>query len=77
MRFSSIIVTLVVILNALFTVAVLFVFLKVGNEPSILIGAWFSFTTGELFALSSIRKAKIKHLKKEDSSIGGLDNTSV
>lgn len=58
--FSKKIVTLVLILNILFTVAVLYIFFKVGSEPMALIGAWFAFTTGELWMLSSIKKQKIK-----------------
>ena len=61
MKFSKIIVSLVILLNVLFTVGVLYVFLRVGNEPSILIGAWFAFTTGELWMLSSIKKKKINN----------------
>ena len=45
-------------LNVFFTAAVLYAFLKTGNEPSTLITAWFAFTTGELFMLSSIKKVK-------------------
>jgi len=56
--FSKLIVTLVVLLNTLFATAVLYVYLKVGSEPVALIGAWFSFTTGELWMLSAIRKKK-------------------
>lgn len=59
-RFSKAIVAAVVLLNTIFTVAVLYVFLKVGSEPVALIGAWFAFTTGELWMLSSIKKAKVK-----------------
>ncbi|HOA82320.1 MAG TPA: hypothetical protein PKK61_14850 [Defluviitaleaceae bacterium] len=59
MRFSKLIVSLIILLNVLFTVGVLYVFLRVGNEPSILIGAWFAFTTGELWMLSSIKKKEI------------------
>ena len=61
MRFSKLIVSLIILLNVLFTVGVLYVFLRVGNEPSILIGAWFAFTTGELWMLSSIKKKKINN----------------
>ena len=61
MKFSKIIVSLVILLNVLFTVGVLYVFLRVGNEPSILIGAWFAFTTGELWMLSSIKKKEINN----------------
>jgi len=57
--FSKLIVSSVVVLNVIFTSAVLYVFLKVGNEPVALIGAWFSFTTSELFITSAIKKKKL------------------
>ena len=59
-RFSKLIVTLVILLNVAFTAAVLYVYLQVGSEPSTLVGAWFAFTTGELWMLSSIKKSKVK-----------------
>jgi len=58
-KFSKAIVTTVVLLNTIFTAAVLYVFLKVGTEPATLIGCWFAFTTGELWMLSSIKKTKV------------------
>ena len=58
--FSKIIVAMVVILNVLFTIAVLYIFLAAGSEPVTLIGCWFAFTTGELWMLSSIKKSKVK-----------------
>ena len=61
MKFSKVIVTLVVFLNAVFTVAVLFIFYKVGTEPTTLIGAWFGFTTIELWALAGIRKKEVEN----------------
>ena len=60
-RFSKLIVTLVVIVNILFTAVVLYIFLCTGNEPAILIGCWFAFTTTELWALASIKKTKVKN----------------
>lgn len=57
-RFSKFIVSLVIFLNVIFTLAVLYVFFRTGNEPMTLVGAWFAFTTGELWMLSSIRKRK-------------------
>lgn len=60
MKFSKLIVTSIVILNVLFTLGVLYVFLRVGSEPMTLIGTWFAFTTGELWMLSSIKKAEVK-----------------
>ena len=62
-KFSKIIVSAVIGLNVLFTVAVLGIFLKTSTEPSGLIVAWFSFTTVELWSLAGIKKAKEK---KED-----------
>ena len=59
MKFSKAIVSLVILLNAAFTVAVLFIFYKVGAEPVTLIGAWFGFTTVELWALAGIKKREI------------------
>jgi hypothetical protein len=59
-RFSKFVVTVVILLNILFTAAVLYVFLQTGSEPVTLIGCWFAFTTGELWMLSSIKKSKVK-----------------
>ena len=59
MKFSKWIVTLVILLNAAFTVAVLFIFYRVGMEPVTLIGCWFGFTTVELWALAGIKKKEI------------------
>lgn len=58
--FSKLIVTLIVILNIVFTAAVLYVFWQVGNEPTALVAAWFAFTTGELWFLSGIKKKRIE-----------------
>ena len=63
-RFSKFIVTFVILLNVIFTAAVLYIFLNIGSEPTTLITAWFTFTTGELWMLASIKK------KKEDNKNG-------
>ena len=60
MKFSKLIVALVILLNAAFTVAVLFIFYRIGTEPTTLIGAWFGFTTVELWALAGIKKREIE-----------------
>lgn len=65
-RFSKFIIVLVILLNVMFTSAVLFVFLKTGSEPVTLIASWFAFTTGELLTLSSIKKAKVKKESEEE-----------
>lgn len=64
MRFSKFIVALVIAMNGIFAIAVLYIFLKIGSEPSTLIAAWFAFTTGELWALAGIKKKEL-HVKKE------------
>lgn len=58
MRFSKLIVSAVIAMNVVFTAAVLYIYLRVGSEPSILIGAWFGFTTAELWALAFLRKGE-------------------
>lgn len=60
MQFSKLIVALIIALNIGFTVAVLYVFLRVGSEPTALIAAWFAFTTGELWLLSGIKREKLR-----------------
>lgn len=59
-KFSKAIVAAVVVLNIVFTMAVLYIFLQTKREPVTLIGCWFGFTTGELWMLSSIKKSKLK-----------------
>jgi hypothetical protein len=69
-KFSKLIVGVVVLLNIIFSAAVLYVFLKVGSEPVTLVGCWFAFTTGELWMLSSIKKSKVKKgPDKKDGSV--------
>lgn len=58
MQYSKFIVALVILLNVVFTGAILFLFLRVGSEPTTLIVAWFAFTTGELWLLAGITKKK-------------------
>lgn len=65
MRFSKLVVALVILLNVCFTVAVLYTFLQVGSEPTALVGAWFAFTTVELWALAGIKKREIDVERRE------------
>lgn len=67
-KFAKFIVSLVISLNTLFTAAVLYIFLNTGSEPAVLIGAFFGFTTGELFMLATIKKNKIKNDKGDDTN---------
>ena len=67
MKFSKIIVSLVILLNVLFTAGVLYVFLKVSSEPMTLISCWFAFTTGELWLLATIKKKEIDNDEYRDN----------
>jgi len=58
--FSKAIVALVVCINILFSASVLVIFYKTSSEPVTLIGCWFAFTTGELWLLATIKKAKVR-----------------
>ena len=57
-RYSKWIVALIVCLNAAFAAAVLYVYLRTGGEPGVLIGAWFAFTTGELWVMGQIKRSE-------------------
>ena len=59
-KFSKWIVALVILMNCAFAGAVLYIFLRVGSEPTSLVVAWFSFTTIELWALATIRKKEME-----------------
>jgi len=68
-KFSKKVVRWIITLNALFVVAVLFLYWHTGSEPSTLIASWFAFTTGELWALAGI--------KREETKKGGSDDEGV
>jgi len=68
-KFSKKVVRWIITLNALFVVAVLFLYWHTGSEPSTLIASWFAFTTGELWALAGI--------KKEETKKGGSDDEGM
>ncbi len=59
-KFSKIIVSVVIGLNVLFTIAVLKIFFKTSCEPTVLITMWFGFTTAELWSLAGIKKIEKK-----------------
>jgi len=58
-EYSKIIVSAIIVVNILFTLCIMILFLKKGSEPVALIGAWFSFTTVELWNLAKIKTKKI------------------
>lgn len=57
-KFSKKIVVLVILLNIIFTVAVFVAAFFNAVIPDSLIAAWFAFTTGELWFLSTIKKSE-------------------
>ena len=57
---SKVLVPMIVIANIVFTGIILVMFWYRGQEPMALIGAWFAFTTGELWAMAFIQKEKVK-----------------
>lgn len=73
-RFSKKIVAMIILLNVAFTIAVLYTFLKVGSEPTSLIVAFFAFTTGELWLLSGITKAKVNSGQYYEDNINDDEN---
>jgi hypothetical protein len=58
-KFSKIVVAGIILSNIIFVIAVLWIFLTLGVEPIATITAWFAFTTGELWALSGIKKKEV------------------
>lgn len=59
-NFSKKIVIFVIFMNIVFTLAILYVFVRVGSEPMTLVASFFAFTTVELWSLASIKKVKTK-----------------
>jgi hypothetical protein len=59
-KFSKALISSIIALNIIFTTAVLIVFYHTSSEPVALVGAWFSFTTVELWTLAGIKKKKIE-----------------
>ncbi len=59
-QFSKLLVSFILVLNIAFTTAILWLVWSDKPEPGILIGAWFGFTTGELWLLATIKKTKVK-----------------
>ncbi|MGE4547617.1 MAG: hypothetical protein AB7E28_07575 [Desulfurella sp.] len=66
MKYSKIIVLMVILFNVLFASAVLYIFFFVHQEPVTLIISWFSFTTGELMALAGIKSLESKKMPTQE-----------
>ena len=59
-EFSKKVIFTVIVLNILFTIAILYVFCRTGNEPTTLVASFFGFTTVEMWNLSKIKREKIR-----------------
>lgn len=70
MKFSKIIVVLVIALNIIFAAVVLWIFDRTKVEPVALIGAWFSFTTVELLALAGIKRKEVGGANGNQKTLG-------
>ena len=64
-QYSKMIVSFVILANVVFTLLVLVTFWRTASEPSTLIGAWFTFTTVELWNLARIKGKKEETKQKE------------
>ena len=73
-RYSKWLVTLIISANMAFTAIVLWLFAQTGHEPVALIAAFFGFTTGELWLLAGIKKAKIKKEHEGGETHDKLEN---
>lgn len=73
-NYSKVIVLLVILLNVGFTAGVFYVSLHMATIPDSLIVAWFGFTTGQLWFMAQIKKAKIRRLSKDDVQRDGESN---
>lgn len=58
--FSKVVVSGVILANIMFSIAVLWIFLRTSAEPTALIAAWFGFTTVEVWSLAKIKREKTK-----------------
>lgn len=59
--FSKVLILLIVALNIWFVCEMIELLPQLEFEPIALIGGWFAFTTGELWALATIKKRKLKN----------------
>lgn len=75
MKFSSGVVILCILMNMAFTLGVFLAAMSEAVIPDSLIIAWFGWTTGELWMLASIKKAKVKEVKKINRRQKGENET--
>lgn len=76
MRFGKWIVAMIIVMNVFFCVAVLYINYRGFYVSDALIGAWFGFTTAELWGLAFIKGKEIKHADSDceiDEDMKGED----
>lgn len=57
-----------IIMNVAFTIAVFYVFLRTGSEPSTLVDKWFLFTSTEAGVLGVIKIFKVRQNGVSDNN---------
>lgn len=80
LRFSKIVIILVIIMILIFTGWVLYIFYNNKTEPTAMIAAFFAFMTGEVWALAKLKLAEINaesNAKKEEKKEGMKDGNSI
>ena len=68
MSYSKVLVSFIVLMNLVFTGVILYMFWNHGFEPTSLIVAWFAWTTGELWALSKIKRTEVESEWKKENT---------
>lgn len=64
--YSKRLVVFIILFVIAFAAAILYVFLKVGAEPVVLVTSVMGFATVQLWNMASIKKTKIKEENEED-----------
>ena len=59
LRFSKMVIIAVIIMVLIFTGCVLYIFNQKGVEPTVIIASFFTFMTGEVFALAKLKLSEI------------------
>jgi len=63
-KFSKGLIVLIVLSNMVAAGISFWLFAKTGGEPVATLGVWFGFSTGELWIMATVKKAKIKNSKE-------------
>lgn len=76
MRFNKKIVTGILLFMLVFTIAILVIFIKTGNEPGVTVGAVYAACTGELWSLAKIKTKERETYGYNDNNTGIGPDTS-